>query len=469
MNRKLKDLAEIKLIPFMELKPDDIIILKNLFLDLTNGITSEREYFHRATQGASIFDVYFKNDYDFIELNFEEMPILGVNLNLEKKDNIPQRKNIYVPKHIEEMRSKKISGYSFLLGTPASVNLLDEMNNLNWFRRECWVMRETAPVQHTNQSNTTGILPFCLTSAIKNSTHKCNTDEECIDYVLNLEIDLDLIHSLQQGNSNQEYKEFQFSELGNTFHDGHEKWNEALVLVKKTDTTFNELGDALTANSPFAHKGEYLKKLNQALGALFLSKEDFWRYIHSGEVDRYYYIDQDANEAEPFSLVLNQNWFKQLLIDRGILALDALSEVKDLFRSIRIGPHSSALARIFAHLLLRRLPDKKVLLTRHDINMKDFFQKNFFDEHGPNIERGEKSIAGARKAGENQQLKKMARKDKYFEKACRIMKEIQHKNSNITFTASLVKAAKQLSISRSTLANYGLNKKSYEKWEKSNP
>lgn len=91
MNKKMvKDIAEIKLIPFTELKSSDVLLLKGLFEDLRNGIRSERDYFKRANQNASILDTYFEGEST--EDATRALPMLGINLT--KKTRLEKRRLI---------------------------------------------------------------------------------------------------------------------------------------------------------------------------------------------------------------------------------------------------------------------------------------------------------------------------------------------------------------------------------------
>lgn len=479
MNMQVKDIAEIKLISFMELEVYDVLLLKGLFADLTNGIRSEREYFHRAKQNASILDVHFEKDDHFNDeaimgrtINWgmhtettEESPNLTVNLTFIDQDKpSPYIKKISIPNHVEEMGEEEVGNYSFQLPPPVSVNVLDEMNNMGWLRQKCWVLRDKPQVQGDKKDIASGAVPFLITTEIKKHAQKCDSIKECISYIQDIEIDLNHVEMLQSKSSNEFNKTFRRSNLGSTFPSGYKKWDEALNLVKRPDTALDELGDALIAGSPFAHNGKYLKKLNKALGVLFLSKEDFANYAHSGGVAVQYSIDQNFFEADQAPLVMNQNWFKLMLMDRGILALDALNEVIDFFRAVRIGPASSAIARIFAHLLLGRLPDKNILFTRHDMIMRKLLYAEFYDKNKATIKRGRAVAEAAKKGGDSKAVKTKAETDKKANMALDKIHTILCNNKSISFTEAKRKAAREIGIGYSTLSKAGVTKDNYRTW-----
>lgn len=259
------------------------------------------------------------------------------------------------------MEAEGIENSPLNFGHSASASTLNTINNTKWLYSQCFILREKTTRQDDNRGVASGIIPFCVTKEIKNSTQKCTSVNECVEYVLCTEIDVDLFRTIECGEPHDLSMEFRMSDLGSTFSVDREEWNVAMDLVKRENITLEELGRGMIKDPFPLPAANCLLQLNKDLGSLLLSKKEFFEFASSQEIQNSFkYINGKHEDRE--------KRLEKMFKVRGVRAVNSLRDVETFFQLVRTGLQSSAMSRIFAHLVLKRLPSIDILLMFHDID-----------------------------------------------------------------------------------------------------
>ncbi|OBQ56754.1 hypothetical protein [Halodesulfovibrio spirochaetisodalis] len=454
MKKTVAELVDVVLVPFMEIKPSDVLLLKNLINHLhVDGFRTQGEYFLWAQQAGSLADIWLeaKSDdvYDSIEDFVKSCPPLP-QLRMEAclsdfNDEGGEGKSVSIPLTVKAISDEFHSFEPALFGYRCSEQVVSRVNyEMNYFGKQCWVLRSRVKSDLTPLA-----LSFFISIVVRKSQERFKELSDIIKFIRGIKIDVDELRLFEKNQAESYAKSVKYS-YRRMVGDNHvEEWLEVLKIVESPVIRLVDLAN------PFKKMGlaywgiaKEFDDLNRDVGALFLSQSDYELFIQNGGLG-YTFVGSWSSEN-----------LKNLSAKRGLKAIQSFYDVYLRFREKFIDCSSSPMERIFAKLLLRCLPERNVIHKRVEIVQ----EKLFLCEHGSNIERGKKVYAGSIKAGHQNKAEKSERMRQIVSTARERVIEKHIEFPWKIFGDILECVATELDVKPKTLRNYGVIKKSFPEW-----
>lgn len=467
-NVKIHDLAAFSSVPFMDIRPTDVLISRNLILKLLTGMATDGDDFLLWAQSSCFMtDVFLSKKKMPLEVDKFGNPVFEegdcstpkIDAYLPPKDaeyyfGEWEGKRVKIPQYENEIEDQSISSPELSIdscgrirfGSTASSDLTEGINY--GYYDNCWVLRKTSGLDVHPMA-----LAHFVSDSVRQSRTKCNTVDEALDHILDLDIDQEELIEFHNSQAQQYPKNVRYGYRDILQGDHANEWGSIFNIISQPIITIRDLEPPLRKMG-MAHWGvaDDFMELNNRLGALFLTPTDFETFVKSGGIG---HISLKLNDPEDYP-----KWLKHQIGHRGQTAVTALYEVYAILERWLFHFSSSPIQRVFAKKLLPVLPEKKMVIKKSDMVLKEAF----FDEYGSDIKRGIKVHKGASKGGAQKANEKKLEIER---KVSDVREETMNKHNeshHLSFTRILTIVAKDVDIGVSTLKNYGVIKKNFPDW-----
>jgi hypothetical protein len=441
---KVRDIATITLVPFMEIRPTDVLILGDLITKLHRNKGRDK-YFLWAQSSCSLTDIQLQEkkreplEHDntgnpIVKLDYLEPPKIQVYLSAqEDRDCFCSwpGKYIEIPRDKNELNKEEVALYeSNCLGHKIGVDQIAGLNDgHHFFDKECWVLRGKSDSDVHPMA-----LAHCISDLIDEATVTFDGIDDITNHVSGLKLDKEKLREFCKTQAKNYPKNIRYQYQG---YDYTAEWTKALGIIAAQTINIAKIAE------PFRNMGmlkrstaESIMDLNNKLGSLFLTPAEYEIFVRSGSLG--YGVPLRLNDPD------SKQWLKWHAAHRGQAAIKAYLEVLGYFRRVKDHCSSSPIERIFACKLLEVCPPTEIILLKAELVLMDAF----FEEHGKNIAKGEKWVWTEANKKRSEQSKKQ-KKDAIDE-----IEAIHKRSPCISFTACLKKAGENLGIALRTMQRH---------------
>lgn len=461
-----KDLADVNLISFLEIKPSDVLFSKSLIHKLLGGEETKQydEFFLWAQSAGAFTDVWLQdevhddpheNDNSDNSTSDKSLPPhLKVVAYLPAKDaewcwEAWKGKRVNIPLTAEDFTKNKSDSPGKTRFRYLYKASLSTLGDINYFDKQCLVLRA-----HDKLKVHPMAIAYFIVDAIQSTSQVFKSIDQIIDFILCLKIDTEAMNDFHKSHADNYQNGVKYRYKSIVIKDCTDMWKAALKIVSAPVVTLSYL------EKPFRRMGiEYwptadiLKDLNNNLGALFLTSIEFESFVKSGGncFEDYFPI----NDQEYF-----ENWLKKTNVERGVFTLKAFYEAIYLLSTELVHFNSSPIKRVFSHKLLKVLPKIEVILKQSE----NILHKEFFNEHGSDIDRGKRVLAGVTKSGKQKAIDSKIVIESKLPDARKLIIKRHKEYPSMSFTQICDKIAKEIGVGASTLKKYGVTKNSFADW-----
>jgi hypothetical protein len=460
MKREIvKKIVTVNLIPFMEIKPSDVLFSKSLIHKFyTDKPKIGNEYFLWAQSDGAMTDIWVQGEV----LNSEKYgnigdlisesslpPKLKVNANLPAKEaQYPfgawEGKRVNIPLSLNDELNEET-----FLGSKASHEMLSNLNdNLNYFNKQCLVLRANDELDVHSMA-----LAYFMSEAVKATSQTFKSIDEIVNFILCLEIDMDALKQFHESRAEKYTKDIKYAYRNILIKDFTSCWESTLEIISSLDITFDDLENSFRNMGMVRWStADDFRNLNNKLGALFLSPYEYEIFLRSGSLGSG--VPFRSNDPN-----FSKAWLKKKIAERGQDAIIAFYEVHGRFNTELIHFFSSPIQRVFANKLLKVLPSKDVIWKHAEVNLK----QAFYDDHKAIIECGKKVRNGTTEGGKRSKEQTEKEFNPKYRKAEKLIKKTHKENPKDSWTKVTNSVAEQTELGASTLRKK-FNKEYFGNW-----